>query len=380
MSKIVFVSASPETISSFLLIYINTFADKHDVHVATTLANGASVRGLSPSVTTHHIHLARNPSILSDIKSLIQLFSFFKKEKFDIIHSFTPKAGLLTQVSAFFAFAPIRFHTFTGQVWATKTGLARLLLKHLDKVTASLATHSLVDSPSQRDFLITEKLLTKENCRVLANGSVSGINIDKFAFSKATRQSLRTLHNVDEDEFVFLYVGRLKKEKGIPELISAFNAIKTDRRIKLFVIGSDEENLAHLLKGNPSIEYIGFKTNVNEYYSFADILCLPSHREGFGNVIIEAASCNLPAIASNIYGLCDAVEDGHSGLLHEVKNENSIKASMEKILNREIDLDLMRSNARDRVVSIFDENHLMEEFLNFYTLFHRPNDTMENQV
>lgn len=369
MSKIVFVTAVPETVSSFLLIYINTLAKKHDVHIATTLSDGENVRGLSPLVTTHHIDIARNPALLADTRSLFILFCFFKKEKFDVIHSFTPKAGLLTQISAFFARAPLRFHTFTGQVWATKTGFSRVLLKQLDKVTASLATYCLVDSSSQQIFLIQENVITTDNSRVLANGSISGININKFTFSELTRQKLRNIHNVNKDEFVFLYVGRLKKEKGIPELLNGFAAIKTIRNIKLFIIGTDEENLAHLIEGHNNIKYLGFKTNISEYYSFADMLCLPSHREGFGNVIIEAAACNLPAIASNIYGLCDAVEDGYSGLLHEVKSEHSITASMEKVVNGKIDLDKMRFDARKRVADVFDEKYLLSEFLSFYDEF-----------
>ena len=372
MSKMVFVTAVPETISAFLLIYINSLAEKHDVHVATSLPNGETVRGLSLAVTVHNINIARNPDVFSDAKSLWKLFLFFKNEKFDVVHSFTPKAGLLTQIGSFLARSPIRFHTFTGQVWATKTGIARTLLKQLDKVTATLATFCLVDSVSQQNFLIQENIVTAVNSRVLANGSISGINIKKFSFDQETRQRLRDEHKVNEDEFIFLYVGRLKKEKGIPELINGFTAINTEKCIKLFIIGSDEENLAHLFENHSNIEYIGFKTNISEYYSFADTLCLPSHREGFGNVIIEAAACNLPAIASNIYGLCDAVEDGYSGLLHEVKNENSITSSMEKMVNNEIDLNKMRKDTRMRVEEIFDEKHLLKEFLAFYDKFIKP--------
>jgi glycosyltransferase involved in cell wall biosynthesis len=374
MSKMVFVTAVPETISSFLLIYINSLAEKHDVHIATSLQSGETVRGLSLAVTVHNINIARNPDVFSDAKSLWKLFLFFRKERFDVVHSFTPKAGLLTQIGSFFARSPIRFHTFTGQVWATRTGIARTLLKQLDKVTATLATFCLVDSISQQKFLIKENIVTSVNSMVLANGSISGININKFSFDQETRQRLRNEHNVNEDEFIFLYVGRLKKEKGIPELINGFKAIISEKCIKLFIIGSDEENLADLFENHSNIEYIGFKTNISEYYSFADTLCLPSHREGFGNVIIEAAACNLPAIASNIYGLCDAVEDGYSGLLHDVKNENSITSSMEKMVNNEIDLNKMRKNARMRVEEIFDEKHLLKEFLAFYDKFIKPVD------
>ena len=168
MSKMVFVTAVPETISAFLLIYINSLAEKHDVHVATSLPNGETVRGLSLAVTVHNINIARNPDVFSDAKSLWKLFLFFKNEKFDVVHSFTPKAGLLTQIGSFLARSPIRFHTFTGQVWATKTGVARTLLKQLDKVTATLATFCLVDSVSQQNFLIKENIVTPVNSRVLA--------------------------------------------------------------------------------------------------------------------------------------------------------------------------------------------------------------------
>lgn len=366
MSKIVFITAVPETISAFLIIYINSLAETHDVHIATTLLNNQKIVGLSSSVTTHHINITRAPNVFADVKSLFQLFYFFKKEKFDVVHSFTPKAGLLSQVAGFFARTPYRFHTFTGQVWVTKSGLARLLLKYLDKVTATFSTYCLVDSPSQRNFLIKEKLLTENNSRVLAKGSVSGINIDKFSFSQTSRNQLRKEHNVSNDDFVFLFVGRLKVDKGVCELINAFKAVETNRSIKLFILGSDEDQLTHLFKGVKNIEYIGFKSNVSDYYSFADFLCLPSHREGFGNVIIEAAACGLPAIASDIYGLCDAVENGYSGLLHDVKQEASIKTSMEQVLSNDFDLNKMKTDARNRVVNTFDEKHLKQAFLDFY--------------
>lgn len=369
MKKIVFVTAASETISSFLLAYIHGLSQEHEMHVVTSLSNGEKVRGLNANITTHNIEITRNPNILDDLKSLYQLFKFFKKHQFDIVHSFTPKAGLLSQISAFFARVPIRFHTFTGQVWATQTGIKRLLLKQLDKITAGLATFCLVDSPSQQEFLIKERLLTHKNSYVLAKGSISGVNIDKFSFSQEIREQLRHSHNVMPNDFVFLFVGRLKKEKGLPELVNAFKSLPAKASIKLFIIGSDEDNLSTLFEKVDNIEYIGFKTNIAEYYSFADTLCLPSHREGFGNVIIEAAACCLPAIASNIYGLCDAVEDENSGFLHEVKNVQAITNCMLKVLDNLDTLPQLRSNARDRVVSVFDERVLLKEFLRFYDNF-----------
>lgn len=371
MKKILFVTAAPETVSAFLCAYLNKLSESYDVHVATTLRGATEINGLKAKVVLHDIEIAREPSIFSDFKSLLRLYSFVRTHKFDAVHSFTPKAGLLTQISAFAARVPLRFHTFTGQVWANKTGIARFILKSFDRVTAQLSTFCLVDSPSQQEFLIKEGLLTNKKSDVLAQGSVSGVNLNKFSYSNEARSELRAQHKVSEEEFVFLFVGRLKIDKGIPELVKAFNALTKQHKAKLFVIGSDEDNLAHLFDNNPSIESLGFKTNVSEYYAFADILCLPSHREGFGNVIIEAAACNLPAIASDIYGLSDAVQNGYSGLLHKVKSEADIKRCMKSVIEKPELLQALRENGKKRVKEVFDEEILLGEFIDFYCRFLR---------
>lgn len=366
MSKIAFITAAPETISAFLLAYIKELSLHHDIHIITSLNENQTIRGLPSNITVHHVNIHRDPKVLSDLKSLFTLYSLFKKEEYELVHSFTPKAGLLTQISAFFARVPKRLHTFTGQVWATKQGLSRTLLKFLDKITATLATFCLIDSPSQKTFLIKEKLLREDNCNVLASGSISGVNIEKYAFSQTIRDTLRAEHNLSDDDFVFMFVGRMKKEKGVPELLQAFKCINTKKSAKLFILGSDEENLTESVNNIANIHYLGFKSNAEEYYSFADVLCLPSHREGFGNVIIEAASCQLPALASNIYGLSDAVENGGTGILHEVMNEQEITSSMETFIAEPEKLVAMRKRCRARIEETFDERILVKEFIRFY--------------
>jgi glycosyltransferase involved in cell wall biosynthesis len=366
MSKIAFISAAPETISSFLLAYIKELSLHHDIHIITSLGSNGNIRGLPSDITVHNVNINRDPKVFADLKSLFALYKLFKKQNYDLVHSFTPKAGLLTQISAFVARIPKRLHTFTGQVWATKQGLSRSVLKFLDKVTATLATFCLIDSPSQKAFLIKENLLKEENCKVLASGSISGVNIEKYVFSQETRDNLRSEHKIANDDFVFMFVGRMKKEKGVPELLEAFKQIGTDKKAKLFILGSDEENLTESVNNIANIHYLGFKSNAQEYYSFADVLCLPSHREGFGNVIIEAASCNLPALASNIYGLSDAVENGGTGILHQVKNMQEIASSMESFLADPEKLVAMRKRCRARVEETFDERILVKEFILFY--------------
>lgn len=366
MSKIAFITAAPETISAFLLAYIKALAEHHDIHIITSLKNGQSIRGLDNKITVHNVNIHRDPKVFSDVKSLATLYRLFKKERYDLVHSFTPKAGLLTQISAFLARVPKRLHTFTGQVWATKQGAARLLLKFLDSITAKLATYCLIDSPSQKAFLLKEKLLTDKQCSVLASGSISGVNIEKYHFSQENRNQLRAKHQIADDDFVFMFVGRLKKEKGVPELLAAFKQINQHDKVKLFILGSDEENLSEEFDSIANLHYLGFTPNAEDYYSFADVLCLPSHREGFGNVIIEAASCQLPALASNIYGLSDAVEHNGTGILHPVKDEKAIATAMKSLIDNPERLTEMRQRCRARIEETFDEKILVSEFMHFY--------------
>ncbi|MDO6445479.1 glycosyltransferase family 4 protein [Colwellia sp. 1_MG-2023] len=366
MSKIAFITAAPETISAFLLAYIKALAEHHDIHIITSLKNGQSIRGLDSKIIVHNVNIHRDPKVFSDVKSLVTLYRLFRKERYELVHSFTPKAGLLTQISAFMARVPKRLHTFTGQVWATKQGTARVFLKFLDSITAKLATYCLIDSPSQKAFLLKEELLTDEQCSVLASGSISGVNIEKYNFSQENRNQLRAKHHIADDDFVFMFVGRLKKEKGVPELLAAFKQINQNNKVKLFILGSDEENLSEQLNAINNLHYLGFIPNTEDYYSFADVLCLPSHREGFGNVIIEAASCQLPALASNIYGLSDAVEHNGSGILHPVKDEQAIATAMQSLIDNPEKLTEMRKRCRARIEETFDEKILVNEFMHFY--------------
>lgn len=370
MRKVVFVVSSPETISSFLLPYIHRLSTENDVHVVCTLEDGQTIRGLNEDIPIHNINIARAPRISADLRSLYHLFQLFKNEKFDVLYSYTPKAGLLSQISAFAARTDKRIHTFTGQVWVTRKGISKWFMKSLDKITAKLTTFCLVDSPSQRDFLLSESVVNTQNSAVLKSGSVSGVNLNRFNFSPEQRYNLREQLNFTDKDFVFMFVGRLNAEKGVPELVEAFNkllsSVKHEDSIKLVVIGSDEAKLSHILENNKNIKYLGFQSNVQDYYSFADILCLPSHREGFGNVIIEAAACSLPSIASNIYGLSDAVEDGLSGFLHEVANSDDIAKSMKFAVNNRDVIEKMRKDARKRAETVFDENLLVDAFVEFF--------------
>ena len=365
MKKIVFIVSSPLTIKAFLSPFIKALAIENEVHIIANFSEREIYDFIPKRVTLHAVSLERNPNILVDMFALFSICKLIRKHKFNIVHTFTPKAGLIGQVSAFLTGVRFRFHTFTGQVWATKKGPFRFVLRLFDKLIGVLASFSLVDSPSQREFLIKNNVLSSEKSAVLGKGSISGINLEKFKYSEDRALNIRAKLNLKNNEFVYLYAGRLKVDKGIPELFTAFDLVSKNTNSVLVIVGVDEDNLLQYIN-NSQIIFCGFANDITSFFSMADLLCLPSHREGFGNVILEAAACGLPSLATNIYGLTDAIIDGETGMLHEVSDVSSLASHMNKLQDNKEELHRLGNNARARVRADFSEEFILGSFLDFY--------------
>jgi glycosyltransferase involved in cell wall biosynthesis len=357
------------TVKAFLMPFITELAKNYEIHVISNWQGSESF--LPEGVKKVTFPIKREPSFFDDLLSLVKLTSILKTEKYDIVHSFTPKAGFIGQLASFLSCIKLRFHTFTGQVWATQTGFSYFLLKSLDKITASLATSVLVDSPSQENFLIENKVVNRSKSRVLGKGSISGVNISKFQYSQEKCDKIRTGLQLSGDEFVFLYAGRLKRDKGVPELLTAFKNVSKKLPAVLVIIGADEDGLLPEVNKTEGVFFCGFSDDISAYFSAADLLCLPSHREGFGNVVIEAAACGLPTLASRIYGLSDAIVDNETGILHQVKDAKDIEFKMLSLCQNKTQLEMMSERALQRVYSEFSEHVIVEEFIKFYELQER---------
>ncbi|WP_404393232.1 glycosyltransferase family 4 protein [Pseudoalteromonas phenolica] len=368
-NKVAFITASPMTVKAFLIPFITELAKRYEIHVISSWQGNESF--LPEGVKMVDFPIKREPSIFDDLLSLVQLIRILKAEKYDIVHSFTPKAGFIGQIASFLSGVKLRFHTFTGQVWATQTGLTRFFLKSLDKITAFLATSVLVDSPSQESFLIENKVVLPCKSQVLGQGSISGVNLSKFQYSQEKSDKIRSKLQLSGDEFVFLYAGRLKIDKGVPELLTAFKNVAKKIPAVLVIVGADEDGLLPEVNKTEGAIFCGFSDDISAYFSAADLLCLPSHREGFGNVVIEAAACGLPTLASRIYGLSDAIVDNETGILHQVKDAKDIEFKMLSLCQNKPQLEMMSERALQRVYSEFSEHVIVEEFIKFYELQER---------
>jgi len=263
---------------------------------------------------------------------------------------------------------PIRLHTFTGQVWVTKRGIARFILSSLDKMTSNLTTKTLIDSHSQRSFLIENGIIDEQKSIVLGNGSISGVDLKRFKNDAIIRKSIRHDLGVDGSATVLLFLGRLKKEKGVLELTDAFSKLSDNYKdVVLWLVGPDEEELQPKLENVEGVRLVSF-TNVPEHYmAAADIFVLPSYREGFGSVVIEAAACGIPTIGTNIYGLSDAVVNEKTGLLVEPRSSVELENAMQKLIeNKELCVD-MGKKAQARASELFSQDYITSQILALYS-------------
>ena len=369
-TKACIVVSSPMTIEAFLQDQLRALNALCEMSVVANAPDGAFLKKLNIRAHFKGVPLKRQVCPLNDLHALYSLLLFFLRERFQVVHSITPKAGLLGMGAAFFARVPVRVHTFTGQVWATKSGVARALLRFLDQLIAGFATHVLVDSHSQRKFLVENGVVSQKKSCVLGDGSISGVNTLRFRPNPQARRTFRKKNKIPDEDIVFVYVGRLKRDKGIPELLAAFEKIaKTNSSMWLLLVGPDEENLGSFIQASPAIMktiMVGHTSSPDLYLAASDIFVLPSYREGFGSSVIEAGACGIPAVASRIYGLTDAVVHGHTGLLVTRGDVGELARAMEKLgNNRKLRLRMGRV-AQRRVKVRFDQKKITEALLQFY--------------
>ena len=318
------------------------------------------------------IPICRNINLYYDLKSVLELRTYFKQMKFSVVHSITPKAGLLNSLAGRLAGIENRVHIFTGQVWHTHKGLMKFLLISFDKLITKLNTHILVDGESQRQYLIQHNVISPKNSSVLGKGSISGVNVSRFTPSQKKRDEFRRDLNFN-NKTVFCFLGRLNVDKGILNLFEAFNTLcEQNDDVHLFIIGWDEENIIDSLTQYPNIKenvnftFFGSTHTPEGVLQSADVFCLPSYREGFGTSVLEASCLGIPVICSDTYGLMDAMINNVTGLRHEVGNTKSLFVQMKKLADDKDLRERLGENGKVNIHKNFSGEYLSKEWLKFY--------------
>lgn len=360
------------TAVAFLPNHVEALSERYEVHLVANADPQSIQQPQLQRAVRIRAPIVRNIAPIADVRAVLQLIGIFRRGAYSAVHSLTPKAGLLCAIAAFIARVPVRVHTYTGQVWATRKGLARGLLKALDRLIARLDTHLIVDSLSQRDFLRAEGVLGRGHGIVLAQGSVCGVDPLRFRPDPGLRAAVRNELAIPPAAIVFVYVGRLTREKGVLDLARAFAelAARCDNAW-LLLVGPDEAAITAAIlercgRFADRVRPTGHSSEPERYLAASDVFCLPSHREGFGSVIIEAAASGVPAIGSRIYGITDAIEDGATGLLVPAGDVSALAAALHSLAADEGLRQTLARKARERALSSFAMNVLTNALLDFY--------------
>ena len=374
--KLFRISTVPMSLNLLLKGQLKFLNEHFEVTAISGEGNDLDIVKEREGVKVHPIEMHRHISLVQDLKSLWQLYRYFKKEKPDIIHSITPKAGLLSMVAGKMAGVPVRMHTFTGLIFPHKDGYMKHTLIMMDKLLCKAATHVYPEGKGVREDLLQYKI-TKKPLKIIANGNVNGVDLEYFNPSVLDKEELINLKKslqILENDFVFVFVGRLVIDKGLRELVHAFSEIsKSHKNAKLILVGPKENahnpkkrKMFHEMRHNQNIITVGYQDEVRKYFAISDVFVLPSYREGFPNAVLQAGAMNLPCIVTDISGCNEIVIPNYNGLLIPKKEEASLEQAMLKLLSDNALYAELKKNSRKNVVEHFDKNKVWNELLKEY--------------
>lgn len=368
MLKLFRITTVPMTLNSFCKGLLRELSQE-GYEVIGVSSPGEKLEELAERerVRTIAVPMQRHISIINDIKSLWKMWRVMRREKPDMVHSMTPKAGMISMVAAWLARVPIRIHTFTGLVFPTSKGLKRKILMFTDWLTCACATHIIPEGEGVKSDLLNNKI-TKKDIKVLGYGNVRGIDLNHF------KPELFSPEKSDASHFTFVFVGRLVGDKGINELIKAFKRLNNEHpNAHLVLVGGEEQTLDPIkqetkqeIELNHAINAVGDQKDVRPFYASADALVFPSYREGFPNVVIEAGAMGLPSIVTDINGSREIIIEGENGTIVPSKDAEALYQAMKRFVENPEDVMRMAANARPLIASRYEQSYVRQCLKDFY--------------
>ncbi len=318
------------------------------------------------------VEMQRHISPLKDLRSLWRMIKVFRKEKPAMVHSMTPKAGLLCMMAAWLTRVPVRVHTFTGLVFPTSTGLKRRILMATDWLTCACATHIIPEGEGVKRDLLSNGI-TKKPIHVLGYGNVMGIDLKRFdPENPEVAEAARPLRKIGV--FTFIFIGRIVRDKGINELVEAFSRLYKERQdIRLLLVGPAEDNLdpvsaetKEIIRTCKGIEAVGSQKDVRPWLAASDCLVFPSYREGFPNVVIEAGAMGLPSIVTDINGSREIIIEGKNGTIVPSRDAEVLYSAMKRMATDQSWRESLAANARSLIASRFEQSYVRQCLKDFY--------------
>lgn len=371
MKKVFRISTVPLSLNSLLKGQLKMLNEHYKIVGVSSPGSELEEVHQREGIRVIALPMERHISLVKDFISLIRMILLFLKEQPDMVHSLTPKAGLISMLAGWITGVPVRMHTFTGLVFPTATGFKQKLLIWMDRLTCACATHINPEGNGVKQDLMRYQI-TKKPLEIIANGNINGINLDYFQKSPEIMQVAEAYRK--EGVFTFCFVGRMVRDKGINELVSAFVRLQEKyASTRLILVGPFERNLDPVspetekqIFGNPAIEFMDFQKDIRPFLAVSDTLVFPSYREGFPNVVLQAGAMGLPAIVTNINGSNEIIEPGKNGVIIESQNEEQLYLAMENFVLEQDKVRMMAQNCRTIIAEKFDQRIVWAALLEEY--------------
>jgi glycosyltransferase involved in cell wall biosynthesis len=379
LQKLIRITTVPLSLEKLLEGQL-TFMQNHFEVTAVSDDKGRLLKyGRNNGVATFHLELTRKITPFKDLKAVFNLYKFLLKEKPLIVHSHTPKAGIVGMMAAYFAKVPLRLHTVAGLPLMEATGLKRKILNTVEKWTYKFATNVYPNSKGLYDFIKTESFCPSHKLKVLGKGSTNGIDTSYFDpthFAKTNLLIEKEKWNIPANDFVFVFVGRIVADKGMHEMVGAFLEVqKLYKNVSLVLVGPFEDELDPLqpatkeaIKTNSKIVHAGYQNDVRPFLALSSALIFPSYREGFPNVVLQAGAMGLPSIVSNINGCNEIITQDENGIIIPVKNQKATQEAMIKLLSDNQYYAKLQKNTRSSITKNYDRQEMWQYLLNEYAL------------
>lgn len=374
MIKIIRTTTVPSSLDTFCKDVLRKLSEKYEVVALSSPGEELTILAKREGVRTIAVPMERHISLWKDLKSLWMIINVLKKEKPTMVHSMTPKAGMLCMMAAWLARVPVRVHTFTGLVFPTSTGIKRKVLMATDWLTCACATHIIPEGEGVKLDLIKHRI-TKKPLKVLGYGNVKGVDMEYYSLRDEVRWKMEELKLRDESWFTFLFVGRVVGDKGINELCEAFDRLSGMANVRLLLVGPYEDSIdpiseksKEIIRNNTYIYSVGGKSGEEllAYYAAADCYVFPSYREGFPNTVLEAGAMGLPSIVTDINGSREIIVQGENGVIIPSHDANALFQAMLRMMRDKTAREKMASNARLMIASRFEQGFVRKCLYDFY--------------
>ena len=383
--KLIRVTTSDISLDSLIKGQLKFLSSEFEVIGVSNNTGVLAMVGEREGIRTIEVPMQREISLFSDIKCLWLLYRLFRKEKPDIVHANTPKGSMLSMIASKLASVPHRFYTVTGLRYQGASGLFRTLLMTMERISCYCATKVIPEGEGVKKTLLEDNITSKE-MHIIHNGNINGIDTEYFnpdLFNRdrsnnklytGNKKDIRRDLNLKEDDFVFIFIGRIVRDKGMNELTVCMKRFKAEKKnVKLLLVGRFESKLDPLdadneefLRSDPNIHFVGYQNDVRPFFVAADVLVFPSYREGFPNVVLQAGAMSVPAIVTNINGCNEIIKEDFNGKIFSSKNVDALYEKMIWCLNNKNCVKDMASQSRKMIVDRYRQEEVWEATLQEY--------------